>query len=138
MERNFGDLGRLNLDLSAEINNGIRIIAKDIQNGIEGGGQFGKRFKGNAPATIKKKGFNHPLKETGLMMDAKRMIKRKASKTKQVGELIPNEKRIDIGYYNQAGTNRIPSRPWFGISDDAERKILTAVEERISKRIDRL
>lgn len=138
MERNFGNLGKLKLDLSAEINEGIDTIAKDIQNGIEGGGQFGRRFKRNAKSTIRKKGFDHPLKETGLMMNAKKMIKRKATKTKQLGGLIPNEERIDIGYYNQYGTGDIPSRPWFGISDESERKIIKAMEERIKRNVDRL
>jgi len=137
IEKDF-DLKKLDLDLSKQINWAIKLIAKDIENGIDAGAQFGKRFKPNAKSTADRKGFNHPLKDTGLMKDQKRMIKRIATKANPTGELLPNAKRIDIGFYNQAGTNTIPSRPWFGISSDAERKIITKMTEELKRRINRI
>lgn len=137
IEKDF-DLKKLDLDLSKQINWAIKLIARDIENGIDAGTQFGRRFKPNAPSTIKEKGFNHPLKDTGLMKDQKKMIKKIATKVKPIGELAPNAKRIDIGAYNQAGTNTIPSRPWFGISSDAENKIIRKMTEEIKRRIDRI
>ena len=42
-ERNFKPLDRvIPADLHKEINKGINLIAKDIQNGIEEGAHFGK------------------------------------------------------------------------------------------------
>jgi len=138
VDKNF-DLSKFKLDLSEEIKDGINLIARDIEHGIDGGAQFGKQFKRNAISTIKRKGFDHPLKETGLMKNKNKMIKRFYKKTdEQIGELLPNEKRIDIGYWNQTGTKKIPSRPWFGISEDAERKTMTAIEDKIKRQIDYL
>ena len=137
-ERNFKPLDRvIPADLHEQINKGIDLIAKDIQNGIEGGAQFGKRFTPNSPTTEKSKGFNHPLKATGLMMDKDRMIKTRATKQKQEGTLRPNEERIDIGFYHNEGKG-VPLRPWFGISADAERKVMTKIEKSFDRAINRL
>jgi hypothetical protein len=127
------DLGRVSLDLSKELNDGIDIIADDINKGIEEKQQFGKAFPDNAESTEKKKGFNHPLKDTGLMKDPDRMIKKKATRTRQVAELYPNERRANIAYWNQNGTDRIPRRPFWGISEDAKKRIFRLVERRIDK-----
>jgi len=133
------DLNKFRLDLSEELKDGINMVARDIEHGIDRGSQFGKPFKKNAISTIRLKGFDHPLKETGLMKNKNKMIKRFYKKAdEQIGELLPNEKRIDIGYWNQEGTNKIPSRPWFGISEDAERKVVTKIEEKIKKQIEHI
>jgi|TARA_R100001530_G_C4302047_1_gene150723 hypothetical protein len=137
VEKNF-NLNKMDFNLSKQINWAVDLIARDIESGIDRGGQFGKRFKPNAKSTERKKGFNHPLKDTGLMKDQKQMVKVDATKGSPTGKLMPNEKRIDIGFYNQAGTNTIPSRPWFGISSTAERKIMKEMENQINRRIDRL
>ena len=138
LERNFKPLDRvIPADLHKEINVGIDLIAKDIQNGIEGGGQFGRKFDRNAESTIKSKGFDHPLKATGLMMDKDRMIKTRATKQKQEGTLRPNADRIDIGLYHNEGKG-VPLRPWFGISQDAERKVMTKIKGSFDRAIDRI
>jgi len=124
-------------DFHEEINEGIKLIAKDIDNGIESGAQFGRKFKRNAASTIKAKGFDHPLKDTGLMMDKNMMARTKATKRKQEGTLRPNSERVYIGYYHNEGDG-VPLRPWFGISQDAERKILTMFKNRIGRAIKRL
>jgi hypothetical protein len=137
IERNFGDLSKIAKDLSDELNKGIKIVAKDIEQGIEGGGQFGRRFKRNHPITIENKGFDHPLKETGLMMNHNKMKYVKATKSKQVAQLAPNSERVDIAYNNDRGTKKIPSRPFWGISDEAENKVMLMMEKEITRRIDR-
>jgi len=137
-ERKFKPLDRvIPADLHKEINVGIDLIAKDIQNGIEGGGQFGRKFNRNAESTIKSKGFDHPLKATGLMMDKDKMIKTRATKQKQEGTLRPNADRIDIGLYHNEGKG-VPLRPWFGISQDAERKVMTKIKGSFDRAIDRI
>ena len=116
IEKNF-NLNNIQLDFSDDLNKGIDIVALDIEKGINSGGQFGKAFKRNAEKTIKRKGFDHPLKETGLMMDSSRMIKQKATRKNQVATLLPHKDRIDIGFWNDQGTDTIPRRHFWGISD---------------------
>lgn len=138
VERNFESLDlAIPGDFHKEINKAIKLIAKDIDNGIEAGGQFGRKFKRNAASTIKAKGFDHPLKATGLMMDKDSMARTKATKNKQEGILRPNSERADIGFYHNEGKG-VPLRPWFGISQDVERKIITMFEDRIGRAIKRL
>ena len=131
------DLGKIKLDLHRELNQGIDLIALDINQGIERGSQFGSAFKPNARATVLKKGFNHPLKHTGLMMNEKRMTKQKATRNRQVAILTPNVKRVDIGYYNDQGTDTIPARPFWGISEKAEKEVMKRIEGRIWSEIKR-
>ena len=137
IEQKFGDLSKIAKDLSGEINKAIEIVAKDIENGVERGGQFGRAFKRNHPITIENKGFDHPLKETGLMMNHKKMKHIKATPSKQEAQLAPNSKRIDIAFKNDRGTKRIPSRPFWGISDAAERKIMEMMKKEIDRRTTR-
>jgi hypothetical protein len=140
VNKNF-NLNRIKLDLHRELNKGLDIIALDIQKGIEKGSQFGKPFKKNAKSTIKKKGFDHPLKHTGLMMNSGKMAQTKATRTHQIAVLSPNEKRVDIAFYNDSGTGYAgpgpPARPFFGISNKAEKEIMKHVEFRITREIRR-
>ena len=126
-------------DLSSELNEAVEITAMDIQRGIEKGGQFGIAFKRNAPSTIAKKGFDHPLKETGLMMDSGKMTKVKAKKgvpgAGQQAKLGPNRKRWDVAAYNDEGTDDIPARPFWGVSNAAEKTILKMVMDSIDRRL---
>ena len=134
VQANF-NLNRIKLDLTDELNDGLDIIAKDIESGIKRGAQFNKPFKRNAEKTVKKKGFDHPLKHTELMMDAKKMIKDRARKSRQEAILMPNERRQDIAAWNQEGTDHIPPRPFFGISKDAERKIILNAKQKIEREV---
>lgn len=131
------NLKNIKLDLHKELNNGIDIIALDIRQGIERGSQFGELFAPNAKLTIKIKGFNHPLKHRGLMMNESKMIKGKATKNNQKATLLPNEKRIDIANWNQNGTDNIPARPFWGISEKAEDTIMKHIEGQIEIEIRR-
>jgi len=125
----------IKFDLAPELNDGRDLIAKNIQNGIERGAQFNKNFKLNAESTIKKKGFDHPLKETGLLMNSRKMIKTDATKTRQIATLLPNERRIDIAYWHNEGDG-VPQREHWGISEDAERKTMTIMKNKIKKILD--
>ena len=136
VSKNF-NLNNIKLDFSKELNEGMDVIALDIEKGIARGSQFGKPFKRNAPATIKKKGFDHPLKHKGLMMDSGKMIKTKARRSRQVAIVSPNEDRVDIGFWNDRGTARIPSRPFWGISQKADREIMIRVKARIHQELKR-
>ena len=67
--KNF-DLSKMNFKLTDELNRGIDMVAVDIEDGINKGSQFGKPFQRNAELTIKKKGYDWPLKQSGLMKDS--------------------------------------------------------------------
>lgn len=136
MKKNF-NLSKIRLDFSKTLNTGIRIVASDINQGIGRGSQFGKPFKRNAESTIKKKGFDHPLKDTGLMMDISQMGIGKAGYANQRAYLLPNEDRVDIGFWNDQGTNKIPARPFWGISQKAEKNIMAMAMAHIKTEIRR-
>lgn len=139
------NLNRIKCDFSKELNEGIDVIALNIQKGIEKGSQFGKPFERNKQSTIDKKGFDHPLKEKGYMMDSGKMIKTKAKRMKQTAILTPGNKmrgkgknrisNIDVAYYNDKGTNTIPARPFWGISEKAENEIMLRVKARIHQEL---
>jgi hypothetical protein len=136
VNKNF-NLNNIKLDLHRELNKGLDIIALDIQKGIERGSQFGRPFKRNAESTIKRKGFDHPLKHTGLMMNSGKMARTPATREHPVAVLTPHEDRVDIGYWNDSGTATIPARPFFGISNKAEKELMQHVEFRITREIRR-
>ena len=52
--KNF-DLRKIKLDLHKELNNGLDIIALDVQQGIDRQSQFGKPIPRNEESTLKKK-----------------------------------------------------------------------------------
>ena len=135
--KNF-DLSKLKIDLSQELNVGIKLIQSNIAEGIHKGGNFGRAFQRNAESTIKRKGFDHPLRETGLMMNPTSMMVSKASRSRQRATLLPNENRITIAYWNQNGTATIPSRFFWGISEHTENRIMNFVEKKIDRLIDAL
>lgn len=134
--KNF-DLRKIKLDLHRELNQGIEIVADDIERGIDNGSQFGKRFAENEPSTLKQKTGNKPLIDTELMKDADRMQKTKASTANQEATLLPAPDREDIAFWNQEGTKNITARPFFDISKRAEKKVIILMEKRIIKNIER-
>ena len=134
--KNF-DLRKLKLDLHRELNQGIDIIAENIEESIDNGQQFGMAFAPNKPATVKRKGHNKPLIDTGLMKDEGRMRKTKATTAKQEATLLPNHQRESIGFWNDQGTPNIPSRKFWGISVRADNKIDKIIDKAIRKSIER-
>ncbi len=135
VEMNF-NLNKIKLDFSKELNRSAEIITHDIVNGIEAGGNFGKKWKRNAPSTIAKKGFDKPLYETGAMQWLPK--KKKATPQNQEAIIGVSPKREFIGEIHNYGLNpRIPQREWFGISEKAKSRIYTMMEEKIKMEIDR-
>jgi hypothetical protein len=116
--RNF-DLSKIKLDLHRELNQGIDIIADNISEGIDTGGQFGKKFKEIEPETGKRKGHFQPLIEDGILRDADRMQKTKATPAKQEATLLPAEERVDISFWHNTGAKPNPKREHWGISTRA-------------------
>ena len=138
MFKNF-DLRKISLDLSDIINKAIKLVGRDIRLGIERGVVAGSVFAPNAPSTLKIKASKgqgaKPLEATGLLKDDKRMQRTKATKANQVATLLPNSERVDISFWNDQGTKTIPARKHWGISDDAENKIITLARNTIKKNI---
>ena len=132
--KNF-NLRNIKLDLSRELNVSIDYIAADIERGIDQSRQFGKGFVPNAEFTIKKKGFDHPLKETGNMKKVSNMVKTKATKTRQVATLRPSADNLDKAEYNNFGTKTIPARQFWGISEDSEKEALAFAERKIMEEL---
>ena len=134
--KNF-DLRKIKLDLHRELNQGIDIVADDIERGINQGSQFGKRFAKLDPATSKRKGHDKPLIDKGILKDASKMQKTKATAGNQEATLLPAEERVDVSFWNHFGTDNIPAREHFDISKRAEKKVVTLTEKRIIKSIER-
>ena len=132
MERNFS-FKNLNLDLHRELNDSIVIVAKNIEHGIKIKKQFGQPFQPNAESTELRKGFNHRLKDTGLMMDSRSMQFTFATKRNQVATLLPKSDRIDAAFYNHFGTDKIPETPFWGISKRASLLAFKKIEELIER-----
>ncbi len=141
--KNF-DLGKINLDLSRELNEAADVVVLDIENGIK----YGRDITGSPmaklqPDTIadkRKKGYSSPrtaLFATGTMKKAYVPKGKRANKTRQVVEIIPAKKRKDIGVYHQKGGGNLPKREWFGISKTAEKRAYKAMELRIEQELRR-
>ena len=141
--KNF-DLGKINLDLSRELNEAADVVVLDIENGIK----YGRDITGSPmaklqPDTIadkRKKGYESPrtaLFATGTMKKAYVPKGKRANKTRQVVEIIPAMKRKDIGVYHQKGGGNLPKREWFGISKTAEMRAYKAMELRIEQELRR-
>lgn len=135
--KNF-DLRKINLDLSRDINKGIRIVADDIERGIDNGSQFGKRFKDIDPKTAKRKGHERPLIDKGILKDASKMQITEATTANQEATLLPPPEREDVSFWNHFGTEHIDAREHFGVSDRAFKKVMFNMENTIRKSIDRI
>lgn len=82
------------------------------------------KLKDNAFSTIRKKGFNAPLIDTGLLYDSIAM-----NEVSDGYEIFVTGNRKDIALYNQNGTNRIPARPFFGIRTAIKKTIQTILNK---------
>jgi hypothetical protein len=134
--KNF-DLRKIKLDIHRELNQGIDIIADNISEGIDRGGQFGKRFKDIKKETGNRKGHFQPLIDTGLLKDESRMVKGKATSAKQEATLLPAPEREDISFWHNTGAKPNPQREHWGISTRADDKIDKIIDKAVRKNIDR-
>jgi hypothetical protein len=145
VEKHF-DLGRIKLDLTKELNEGIDIIALDIQKGIDSQKQFGKPIVKNEDETLERKrkrgwGEKSLIEEKRWLRDSGKMVKGKASRKRQRASLLPKKERIDIAYWLQETGVRtkhgIKHYLFWGISENAEKEIIKRVEARILMEIRR-
>ena len=131
------NLGRVNLKLTKELNEAGRIIRKDHVTRLERGmGVDGNRMQELADATIEAKGFDQILVNTGKMRN---LVIERATAKKQEVILHPGKKEKrgkvtnkQIGGFHQHGKG-VPKREWFGISQDAEKKAMKAIELKIDR-----
>tara|TARA_R100000808_G_C2125199_1_gene135562 strand:- start:270 stop:713 length:444 start_codon:yes stop_codon:yes gene_type:complete len=131
------NLGRINLKLTKELNEAGRIIRKDHVTRLERGmGVDGNRMQELADSTIEAKGFDQILVNTGKMRN---LVIERATAKKQEVILYPGRKEKrgkvtnqQIGGFHQRGDG-VPERKWFGISQDAEKKAMKAIELKIDR-----
>jgi len=128
----------LRIDLSRALNKSIDIILRDIVNGINRGTQFRHRFKPNAPSTIAQKGHDKVLVGEKRSWETEaNFIVEHATPAKQESSVTLPEGTEDYALYNQTGTRRgIPSRPWWGISQKAQRQIEPIIDKELNVIID--
>lgn len=137
IEMNF-DLKKLKLDLTKELNDAGRIVREDHFQRLERGMGVNGRMKKLKDSTIKRKGHDQILVDTGKMRN---LVLNKASKVKQLVTLHPGKKQkrkggvtnADIGLFHQQGGTRLPKREWFGITKKAEKRAIKMIELKIDK-----
>lgn len=136
------NLKKIKFDLSKELNLAAQIIKKDHFQRLEKGvGVNGSKMESLKPATIKRKGSNKILVDTGKMRN---LVIEKANKKKQRAVIHPGKKakrgkvtNQQIGFYHQKGKGNLPVREWFGISKQAELDSIKMVEMRIEQELNR-
>lgn len=143
IKRNF-NLNRIKCDFSKELNEGIDVIALDIQRGIDKQSQFGKPLPRNEESTLRRKrakgwGEKSLIAEKKWMRDSGKMIKTKARQNRQVATLIPKEERVDVAYWLQEEgvktKHGIKHYNFWGISKKAEQEIMLRVKARIHQEL---
>ena len=123
-------------DMSELLNRGVSKVLANVIAGIQRGGQFGQRFAPNALSTVKKKGFNKPLVDKGSWIKRSNFTIKKATKQNQAATLILPEGTEDYASYNHSGTDKIPARPWWGVSKEVETEINQDANKYINEVVD--
>lgn len=143
IEKNF-NLRKIDLDMSRELNEAADVIVLDIEKGIKAGRDItGSPMTKLRPETIaykRKKGYQSPrtaLHATGIMKKVYIPKDKRATKSRQVAEIIVAKKRDDVGVYHQKGGGNLPKREWFGISKTAERRAYNLLEMRVEQELRR-
>jgi len=138
------DLKKINLDLHRELNTAGLIIRRDHYQRLEKGKDiYGSVMTRLKSATIKRKGSSKILVDTGQMRN---LVIEKATKLSQTVEVHPGRIRkykgtnvtmSDVGGFHQKGytPNNLPKREWFGITLDAESRILQSIEDKIERQL---
>ncbi len=140
------NLNKINLDLHRELNRAGEIISRDHFVRLESGKDVnGSRMTPLKDATIDRKGFNQILVDTDQM---RHLIIDRATKTNQVVEVHPGRKKVyktkskkkvtmaDVGSFHQIGNKNLPKREWFGISENAEKRIVQFMRDKIRREVD--
>ena len=136
----------LNIDMSPVLNDGIDIIGLDIQSNYDNSTDYQKRpLAPLKPATIeykKKRGYaepQKPLKATGKL--SRNQKKERATKAKQraviyisqSGRFYHGTPADEIYGFHHEGSERLPQRQPWGISNQAREKIAKAFHLRIRR-----
>lgn len=102
----------------------LKRIAEAVKEGIEKNISTGQKFSGGnvAPlkqSTITKKGFSRPLFETGQLLNSVQMNQI----SENAYDVFISSNRSVIASYLNFGTERIPERPFFGVSSAVQKRI---------------
>lgn len=160
LQRKFDLSNFSKVDLSQEINRAADIIKSDIQkhiwdeDRIDGGGSHYPLANSTVIQKARKKGKlstgtrtarqqlsagaspEHVLIDTGNLYTNQKI--QRASKARQRAEITIGPTRAQIGVWLQEGTEKMPERPFFGISQAAEKKVETMIVGAILREINRL
>ncbi len=129
-------------DLTAQINKSAEIIQRDIRLKTKGqmdiDGSRLEKLKKSTKIAKKKAGYTHPnapLQATGEMTGqfGKKGVRiKEATKRNQVA--IIDGTHVPYGIYHQLGdeSKNLPVRKWFGISKDAEQRIIITMARKIN------
>lgn len=138
------DLSKIVLDLSPEINRAATVIKRDIQEHIANEERIdgkGKQAPLSALTVAAKtaKGGAAALHANDILIETENLWRNqridKATTAKQSAEITVGPTREEIATYLQDGTERMPARPFFGISDKGEASILRMVELAIERKL---
>lgn len=98
----------------------------------------GDRFVPNAPATVRRKGFNHPLYEHGDLVNSitYQVVEEGGTITGRVG--VFDSRLEGIAITNEFGNDRIPPRPFLRLTfdeniDEISQKMISQIFDRIEK-----
>lgn len=137
----------MSVDLSKELNMGAGIVVKDMKDKISQGkdihGSAFTRLKSSTVASKRKKGYARPDlplvatgKLSGIFGQGGAYLKKKATPNKQEAIISAPNKKAPYGIYHQEGGNQgwnPPQREWFGISKEANMKVIDMMKKRIDK-----
>ena len=141
IEKQF-NLKKLKLDLHKELNEAGKIIRKDHSSRLERGMGVSGPLENLADSTVEAKGFDQILVNTGKM---KNLVLNRATKANKEMTIHPGKAKKrgkvtnqQIGSFHQEGGGNLPKREWFGITRDAEKKSLRAIELKVERILRRL
>lgn len=108
----------------------LKEIAEAVKLGIERNIANAQKYTGGpvsplALSTIRQKGFSRPLFLTGALLNSVELTQTNAN----AFNVFISSNRSEIASYLNYGTNKMPSRQFFGISE----AVLRAIDEILSK-----
>lgn len=136
----------ITVDITTEMLKAGDIVAQEIRGNIKRGTDISENqsHRLNAPEYAKRKvkelGESKPLVAKGKTLISKGSYVIKSPGKNRVQITLSNSSHpisgtsiADIGAYNDQGTNRIPARHFFGISEHAKKRVLAMMFDRISE-----
>ena len=136
------DLRRVNLDLHREINLAANVIKRDIQEHIADERRIDNEQKQAplSPVTIAAKmdkGGVSAIHAEDILIETENLWRNqhieKATPTNQRATITIGPERAEIAEWLQSGTENMPERPFFGISQKGEDGALLIVDKAIDR-----